>query len=133
MVPSKGVAGLPLFSRGAGPIPREQFIDPVDGVPVADPVEHIGQPCLRIYAVELGRRQQGVDRSGALSATFVSVRSEPSAPGQGQHNKPHDRRLNDARYFRLSVGGVLSGNQGIEQHLKLVGDGNVIPSGGDIL
>jgi len=51
------------------PIPRKQFIDPVDGMALANPVEHIGQPGLRVHAVELGRFQQGVDGSGALPAT----------------------------------------------------------------
>jgi hypothetical protein len=40
------------------PVPRQQLIDPADGRAFADPVEHIGEPSLWIYIIELGRRSE---------------------------------------------------------------------------
>lgn len=46
---------------------------------LADPVEHIGQPSLRVHIVKLGRLQQGVDRCSALPAAIGSG-EEPVLP-----------------------------------------------------
>ncbi len=52
-----------------GPIPWQEFVEPVDGV-IVDASQHVGEPSLRIDVIELGRRdQRGHDR-GPASAAF---------------------------------------------------------------
>lgn len=60
-------------------MPRQQFVEPTYGMALADPVEHIGQPGLRVHTVELGRLQQGVDRSSAFTAA-IGPGKEPVLP-----------------------------------------------------
>ena len=50
-------------------IPWEQLINPVDLV-VCDAAEGIGEPGLRIDAVELGGLNQGIDDGGVFAATL---------------------------------------------------------------
>lgn len=74
--------GDKLIMVAWSPIPRQQFVDPVDGMPVANPFEGIGQPSLRVHVVELGRLQQGVDGGSALPAT-VGTSKELVLPAHG--------------------------------------------------
>jgi len=40
------------------------------GSVIVDPMQHVGEPRLRIDAVELGGDDQAIEKSGALSATI---------------------------------------------------------------
>jgi len=50
-------------------MPRQEFVDPGGGL-VGDAGERIGEPGLRIDAVELGRGNHGVSRGGALATAI---------------------------------------------------------------
>ena len=50
-----------------GHIPGQQIGDPIDWV-IGDACEHVAEIVFRIEPVELGRTDEGVDRSGPLSA-----------------------------------------------------------------
>jgi len=50
-------------------MPRQELVDPGGGL-VGDVGEHVGEPGLRIDAVELGRGDQGVYRDGALATAI---------------------------------------------------------------
>jgi len=49
--------------------PRHQFVQTVDLV-VGDAVEDIGQPCLRINAIQLGGINQGKDNGNGSVTTY---------------------------------------------------------------
>jgi hypothetical protein len=59
--------------------PRQQFVAPVDLV-VSDTAKNIGQPSLRINAVELGRFDQYVGNGRRLSSTLRSGEQPIFAP-----------------------------------------------------
>lgn len=73
------------------PLPRWQFIDTVDGVAVANPVEHIGQPDLRVHIVELGRLQQA---------------SLPATARSGPHPKLESRQHTRINAFSNGLSGA---------------------------
>ncbi|GLK46060.1 hypothetical protein GCM10017612_39810 [Novosphingobium resinovorum] len=64
------------------PSPRQQFIDPVDRVALANAVKHISKPFLRIGAIEFGRLQKRKHGSGALTAT-IGTGKEPVFAADG--------------------------------------------------
>ena len=59
------------------PVPRQQR-GQVGDLVIGDASQHIGEPGLRIDAVEFGRGNQGIDRGGALAAT---IRRDLMMPG----------------------------------------------------
>ena len=58
------------------PVPWEQFAEPVDRVTLGRAIDHIGEPSLRIEAVEFGAFQHGVEDCGALAAGIGSEEQE---------------------------------------------------------
>jgi len=58
-----------LWLSSAGYVPRKQFVDLVDLV-VRDAVENVGEPCLRINAVQLGGFDQGEGDGGGFGRAF---------------------------------------------------------------
>lgn len=64
-----------VLTSGGAPAPRQEFIDPVDGMTVGHSREYVGDPCLRIDLVEFGGCDQGADGCPAVSAT-VGAREE---------------------------------------------------------
>ena len=60
----------PLQPAGpAFPVPGQEFVETRRRV-VGDAAQNVGEPRLRIDAIELGGSNQGVDCSGALAATI---------------------------------------------------------------
>jgi hypothetical protein len=57
------------FGRGGIEIPRQQFVDAVDGM-VGDTRQHLVQIGFGIETIELRRTDQTVDRRGALAASI---------------------------------------------------------------
>jgi hypothetical protein len=62
------------------PVPRQQLVEPVDGV-IVDAGEHVGEPGLRIDAVEVGGLDQRVHHGGALAAA-VGACEQPRLVGK---------------------------------------------------
>ena len=60
---------FPPLTRSGLEVPGRQFVDPVDLV-VGDAGEDVGQPDLRIDAIELGGLDQGVGDRGGFAAAF---------------------------------------------------------------
>ena len=58
------------------PVPWEQFAEPVDRVTLGRAIDHIGEPSLRIEAIEFGAFQHGVEDCGALAAGIRSEEQE---------------------------------------------------------
>jgi hypothetical protein len=56
---------------GRSPVPGEEFVDALHRV-IGQPGQHVGEPSLRVDAVELGGLDQGVDRRRPLAATIRS-------------------------------------------------------------
>ena len=52
-----------------GPVPRQEFVEPVDGV-IGDASKHVGEPGLRIDVVEFRRHDQRRHERGAIGAAF---------------------------------------------------------------
>ena len=70
------VSGGDLICRPF-PVPGQELIDPGCRM-VGDASEHVGEPGLRIDAIELGGGDQGVDRRCPL-ATAVGADEQPRA------------------------------------------------------
>ena len=66
--------------RGGAPVPRQQVIDPVDGV-IGDARQHVGEPGSRIDIVELCGLNQRVHEGSPLAAT-LRAGEEPGASSQ---------------------------------------------------
>jgi hypothetical protein len=61
------------------PAPGQQFIE-ARGSVIVDPMQHVGEPSLRVDVVELGGDDQAIEKSGALSATIGSGEQPGLAP-----------------------------------------------------
>ena len=66
-------------------VPWQQIVDAVDGV-LGDTVDHGAEIVFRIEAVELGRTDERVDRSGPLSA-LIGPGEEIVLPAQGNNTQ----------------------------------------------
>lgn len=56
-----------MARHGLSPVPGQKLTEPLDSM-IIDTCEHVGEPSLWIDVVELGGRDEGVDRRGALAA-----------------------------------------------------------------
>src|SRR6478752_7566087 len=65
------------------PVPGQELIDPLGGM-IGQPRQDVGEPGLRIDAVELGRLDQGVDRRRPLPAA-IGTGERPILPAEGNH------------------------------------------------
>ena len=59
----------------------QEVADPLGGM-IGQPGEHVGEPGLRVDAVELGGLDQGVDRGRPLAAA-IGTGEGPVAPADG--------------------------------------------------
>jgi len=65
------------------PIPRQEFIELGDRL-VVDPVEHVGEPCLRVDLIELRSANQSVHDGSPFSPTF-GASEEPRLSSKRHH------------------------------------------------
>ena len=61
------------------PVPGQQFME-ARGSVIVDPMQHVGEPSLRVDVVELGGDDQAIEMSGALSAKIGSGEQPGLAP-----------------------------------------------------
>ena len=77
-----------------------------------DAAQDVGEPSLRVDAIELGGADQGVDRRRALAAT-IGTREQPRLPAEGNTAQRalaalFDRQIRPSSRKRVKAGQRLS-------------------------
>lgn len=62
------------------PCPGKQFVDAIDRMTLADAVEDVRQPDLRVHFIELGGLEQRIHRRGPLAAAVRTGEQPVLAP-----------------------------------------------------
>jgi hypothetical protein len=76
-----------MVRHGLSPVPGQKLTQPLDSM-IIDAREDVGEPSLWIDVVELGGRDEGVDRRGAPAALIGAGEGPRSAALFDMHRRP---------------------------------------------